>query len=90
MIISPRTIESLELDVEAFIGYESVRESIPLRGEQVLEIGETELQIVDISVTSNQVMGSIQTEPSITLDEVAIIVDGKKIQMENIYFRRKT
>ncbi|WAA12472.1 DUF4179 domain-containing protein [Fervidibacillus halotolerans] len=81
----PDSIQTLELDVERFIGYQSVGETIPIHSEEhVFRIGETDVQIVDISVISDRVMVSIQTEKSIILDGVAIVVDGRKIPVENI------
>ncbi|WP_025785428.1 DUF4179 domain-containing protein [Sporosarcina sp. D27] len=75
----PKEIDTLELVVDKFVGYQTLNEAIALKGdnEQSEEIHGKELIIRKIEKTTEGIQVTIATEPDILLDGVSIQSKGK-------------
>ncbi|GAA0368422.1 DUF4179 domain-containing protein [Bacillus horti] len=70
----PKQLDSLELVLKEFAGYQPLEEKIPLTslGEQSIEIAGKELWVKQVSTTSQGVEITIATDEDVLLDGVAI------------------
>ena len=80
----PTEVDTLEVVVDTFVGYEKVNESIALNGasKQVTTVDGKELLISTLEKTADGIQLTIATEPNLLLDGVSIEKNGKVIPLE--------
>lgn len=75
----PKELESLELVVKEFVGYQQLDEQLSLAsyGDEPFTIGEKELWVSNVSKTSQGVEITIATDEDVMLDGVSIETNGE-------------
>lgn len=86
----PKDLQSLQIKVDQYLGYEEVKEKIQLNKGETVEIAGHELTIHDINVSNGQTKVVIATDESVTLDEVSIGDESQKSPLEKVEDQKLT
>lgn len=80
----PQQIQSLELIMDHFVGYQSLDKKLSLTnvGTDLFKLGEENLWIKDVSVNSDHVEITIATEEDVMLDGVSIETQGENTPLQ--------
>lgn len=78
----PQPLDSLELDIKKFVGYQPLNETIILKNNQKVDLAGEKLEINSVEIASNGVEIIILTKESVLLDEVYIESNNEKIELQ--------
>lgn len=78
----PEQLQSLQLVVKQFVGYEKLDTEISLQEDQVIAIGEKEIKVKAVQSIDRGIEVTIATEPDIRLEGVYIVNDDGEVELE--------
>lgn len=80
----PQQLQSLELVMDHFVGYQSLNQKLPLEnaGADPFKLGEENLWVKDVSVTADHVEVTIATADDVMLDGVSLETQGENTPLQ--------